>query len=274
MIWLIRMLHGILNIILTPLNGLSYEWGIAISSAVTGIVMLLIFRWTSNQERIRRVKDIIKAHILEIRLYKDSPRIIMRALGRILLKNGLYLRYALVPLLIMIVPVFLILIQLHFRYEYRSIRAGESVLVKAFVKPSAGVNIADVRLEPPDGISVVTGPLHIPQFHEVDWRIKVQNEGHYLLNFRYGDIRVTKELVAVQDMHSIAPKTVAADVNSVFFNPIEKPLPVNSAFFCLQIIYPRRINKFLGIEVNWLVVFFVLSLVFALVLKGPLKVEI
>ena len=45
-------------------------------SLLTALLMLLVYRLTSNQQRIRAVKDKIIAHLLEMRLYKDSlPKI-------------------------------------------------------------------------------------------------------------------------------------------------------------------------------------------------------
>jgi len=55
-----------------PFRGMTPWIGMAVISLVTGIFMLLIFRLTSNQKGIRQVKDKIKAHLMEIRLFKDN----------------------------------------------------------------------------------------------------------------------------------------------------------------------------------------------------------
>ena len=274
MIWLIRAIHGCINFILTPLNGLSYAWGIVLCSAFTGIVMLLIFRATSNQAQIKRVKDIIKAYILEIRLYKDSPRIIMSAFGHILVKNLVYLRYAFVPLLIVIIPVSLILMQLHFRYEYRGFRPHEAVLVKAFLKAEAAQDIHLVSLTASDGLEVETPPLHIEKYNEVDWRIRVRKQGVHFLTVHGRDMDVVKSLNAVERLLPLSPKRVSPVWSAVLFNPGEQPLPPQSPFSSVEIVYPQRVNILLGVQLNWLVAFFILSLIFALVLKGPMKVEV
>jgi hypothetical protein len=274
MVWLAQVVHGIFNAILTPLNALSFSWGIVISSLVTGLFMLVIFRWTSNQQQIRRIKDMIKALILEIRLYKDSPRIIMRAFSAILIKNLLYLRYAVTPLLFVFIPVSVILIQLHFRYDYRPVSVGETVLVKIFLKNGQTALAQDVSLTASDGLIVETAPLHIPQNSEMDWRLKVTQQGYHTLTFSCGDFKATKSLSAVQNFKPVAPRRIDARLSSVYFNPIEQPLTRESPFSAIEINYPHRINRLWGLNVNWLAAFFVLSLIFALALKGPLKVEI
>lgn len=91
--------------------------------------MLIIFRYTSNQEKIKETKDRIKAHLLEIRLFKDDLRILLSAQKSILLYNVNYMKHALKPMVFMIIPVAIILIQLDGWFGYRPLRLGESAII-------------------------------------------------------------------------------------------------------------------------------------------------
>ena len=53
-------------------------------SLLTALLMLFVFQLTSNQAGIRRAKDRIKAHLLELRLFKDNMRVTLWAQGGIL----------------------------------------------------------------------------------------------------------------------------------------------------------------------------------------------
>ena len=88
--------------------------------------MLMIFKKVSNQNRIALIKDRIKAHILEMRLYNDNILFSFQALGSISKWNLRYLGNALKPMIVLMIPVMIILIQLSIRYEYRPLKAGES----------------------------------------------------------------------------------------------------------------------------------------------------
>jgi uncharacterized membrane protein (DUF106 family) len=64
--------NTVFELILTPFRNMSPWYGMTVVSFLTGFLMLFIFRFTSNQEGIRRTKNRIKAHLLELRLFKDS----------------------------------------------------------------------------------------------------------------------------------------------------------------------------------------------------------
>ncbi len=271
MVFLAKSLNALFNFILAPLSLLPAAWGLFTASVVTGVVMLVVFRYTSDQQKIKKTKDVIKSFILEIRLYKDSPRVIMRAFGKILFKNAIYIRYAFVPLLIVFVPVVLILINLDARYAHRGIEPGETVVVKSIRDENRG---KDVNLTVPEGIHIETPPLHIPAEKAVIWRLAVAKAGQYDLKFSVNGHTETKSLYAMTKPVKLSARRGPSRFLQVLLNPAEKPLPPDSPFRSLSVDYPARENKILGLRVHWLITFFVLSLVFAFALKGPLKVEI
>ena len=55
-----------------------------IVAGVTGVLLLLVFKFTSNQAKIGRVRNEINANLLALKLFKDSTRVSLRAQGRIL----------------------------------------------------------------------------------------------------------------------------------------------------------------------------------------------
>ena len=61
-------------------------------SIVIGPLMVIVFRYTSDQKAIGRAKDRLKAHLLAVRLFQDQLPVVMRAYSRILRGAGSYLR--------------------------------------------------------------------------------------------------------------------------------------------------------------------------------------
>jgi len=107
----------IVDTVLLPFRSLSPWFGLAVVSLLTALLMLEVYKLTSNQSAIRRAKDRIKAHLLEMRLYKDSLRVTLRAQAGILKANLAYMGANLKPLLVMIVPLVLILARLSVWYD-------------------------------------------------------------------------------------------------------------------------------------------------------------
>jgi hypothetical protein len=56
--------------------------------------------------------------------------------------------------------------------------------------------------------------------------------------------------------------------------PVEPPLPSNGTIASIQVDYPERAIALLGWETHWMVVFFLLTMVLAFVLRRPLRVQI
>lgn len=100
-----------------------------IISAAAGVVFILIFKYTSDQKAIGRAKDKFKANMLAMKLFKDELGVTLRsavgAFGRVFQR----LFYSLRPLLVMIVPVALLLVQMSLWYEARPLRVGEEAMV-------------------------------------------------------------------------------------------------------------------------------------------------
>ncbi len=53
-------------------------------ASVTGVLLLAVFKYTSAQDAIRRVRNDINANLLALKLFKDSAMVSLLAQGRIL----------------------------------------------------------------------------------------------------------------------------------------------------------------------------------------------
>ena len=156
------LLNGLFDVLLYPFRSLDAWWGMIVVSLLTGLLMLAVFRVTSNQAGIRAAKDRIKAHLLEMRLFKDNFRVSLGAQRQIMTANLKYLGYSAKPLLVMIVPLVLILIQLNFWFGYEPLAVGEPAIVK--VRLAAGVDPlkTELSLEAPGSVRSSRRPSGSP----------------------------------------------------------------------------------------------------------------
>jgi hypothetical protein len=72
-------LARVTDILLLPFSGWHPLAGLSVVSLATAVVMLVIFRRTSNQQKLAAVKRSIHAGVFEIRLYNDDFFAILRA---------------------------------------------------------------------------------------------------------------------------------------------------------------------------------------------------
>jgi uncharacterized membrane protein (DUF106 family) len=269
------VVSGLFDLLLGPFRAMSPWIAMAVVSLLTGFLMLYIYRLTSNQDGIRRVKNLIKAHLLELRLFKNDLAVSLRAQGSILAANLKYIGYAFKPLLVMIVPVLIILIQLNDWFGSRPLQVGERALVIVRLAESYSPTETDLRLEAPAGLVVETPPLRIEEDREVDWRIRAESPGVHDVTLRWGDQSAAKKVV-VGDGRLARVSTARVRTNAwrEISHPGERSLPSDAPLKTFEVRYPeRRLNLF-GIGVHWLVAYFILSVVLGFAFKGVFKVTI
>jgi hypothetical protein len=242
-------------------------------SLLSALVLLTIFRYTSNQRAIRATKDRIIAHLLEVVLYRDELRVVLRAQVRLFRDSLRYLCHALVPLACMAIPAGVLLLQIDLRYGHRPLRLGEPV-VAAVTFAGEGGSLDPVTLSAPRGVEVQTPALRILALREVDWRVAATAPGTYDLRVQGAGPEVTKRVVVGTGLAPISVERVRGGLREQFLHPGEAPLPSAGFIESVRICYPRFFLQLSRWRLHWIWPWLVLSMAFGYLLKGPLKVQV
>jgi hypothetical protein len=108
----------------------AFRWspglGLALLSASAGVGMLWVFQKTSNQARIKAVKRLVQAHLLELRIYRDEPGVMWQAQKSLLGANLRYMALMLQPALVMAIPFAILLVHLDAFYGRSPLPVGAS----------------------------------------------------------------------------------------------------------------------------------------------------
>ncbi|RPI29453.1 MAG: hypothetical protein EHM61_01630 [Acidobacteria bacterium] len=268
-----RILARPFDWILSPFGDVHPLFSLALVSLLASVILLLAFRWVSDQTALREVKDRIHAHFLELKLFRHDVSVIWSAEKQILRYNLLYLTHLVTPLLVTLPVLAWFLVSLEPWFSSRPLRVGEAAIVSIFVKPEEGNLLRDIHLAGNEGLEVETPALRTLSENRADWRVRALAPGEYQLEFlldREGTNRL-KKLVRVS-RERIAP--VARSLSdggwlAVFENSQEVPLPPTSGVERIEVDYPEAEIVVRGWAVNWVVGFLVFSLVFAFLLKRP-----
>lgn len=268
-----HLMSTLFDLLCVPFKHLHPWAGLLAFSLFTGLFMLLIFRFTSNQAGIRKAKNRIKAHFFEIRLFKDDLGLMLEAQKNILKANLTYLKYSLNPMLFLIVPVVLIMIQLSVRFDRHPLQAGESAMVKLKFNEAASFD-ESALLAVPEGVELETPALRIREENEIDWRIKAQKKGAFDLEFTLNAGAVTKRLVVDEKFTKLSVKRVSGSILQQLLYPAEKSIPEEMGIAYIEIAYPPLVYTVFGWSIHWLIIFFVVSIATGFMLRGFFKVEI
>jgi len=270
-------LLGILNPICTAIGDAVYAviglfpiWlGLTLVSVIAGVLMLLVFRYTSNQEAIGWAKDDIKANLLALKLFKEDLGVTLRAQCRLLWAVGRLQRYMFTPFLIMLLPMLLGLAQMAVRYQWRPLHPGEEAFIKMKLAEDH-TNPRTAELEPGEAVSIEVGS--VPGAGEIAWRVRGRTPGRHALRFRIGDSVVEKELVVGKGFERVSAERPGHRWTAQLLHPVEGRLPADSPVESIVVEYPSR-DSYIHGEGWWLLTFFVVSLIAALVLSPVFKVR-
>src|SRR5882762_3483709 len=172
---------ALLNTVLTFLFGLVYGtfkwlgpfWSLVVISALVGILLVWIFGKVSNQAAIQKTRNRLSAELIALRLFKDDLRVFFGIQFQVLVWTMKYFRHSLVPMLILMVPAMIILIQLNLHYASRPLRVGEQTLVKVKLRdPAALARGANLTLQAPGNLKIETEGVRVDEMKEICWRIR------------------------------------------------------------------------------------------------------
>ncbi len=247
--------------------------GIVLISLLTALLALVIFRYLSPQRSIRAMKDRIISHLLEVWLYRDDPRVVLRAQMRLLIDNLRYLACALLPLACMIVPMAVLLVQADLRYGHRSLHVGERAIVTVRLSPGSG-SLDQLSLSAPGGVAPDSPALRLPAEGEIAWRLRALSPGVHRLRIAVRGREFTKEVVVEKPGARLSARRVAPGLWQQFLNPPEPPLPADGGISWIEVSYPASHLRLLRWRLHWVWPWLVLSMAFGYALKGPLRVHL
>ena len=269
--------NSIINAVSAPLLGwigLVPGWvSNTIISAVVGILFLVVFKYTSNQKAIGKVKDTVKANMLALCLFKESIIITLKTETKLFKSAAVLLLYSVKPVLIMFFPFILILAQLSLWYQKRPLNVGEETLVTVQFNNNISAEPLKVTLQPTSSIETVLGPVTISSKNQVIWKIRALKEGYHTIAFDVNSKVLTKELAVGNGFMPTSPIRPGYHPLDIILYPAESPIPPESVVESISIDYPDRNDRFAGTD-WWVIYFIICSIAFAFLFKPVLKVKL
>jgi hypothetical protein len=272
-LWLGTAANALGRSLLAPIGFLPGWLSATVTSAVTGVLLLAVFKYTSNQRAIKRVRDDINAQLLAIKLFKDSASVSLKAQGRILVGAFRLFMLAIVPILVMALPVTLLLAQLALWYQARPLRIGEDAVVVLNLNSAVGSAWPAVSLQPTDAVDVTAGPVHVQSKREVCWNVRPRKLGSYQLEFQVGGQSHTKEIAAGEGFMRVSRLRPGWDWTSILLNSWEPPFHPGDPVRSIEIDYPVRSSWTCGTDL-WVIYWFTVSMIAALCFRRVMNVAV
>ena len=245
---------------------------VCVISIVVGLVMVVMFRYTSDQKAIARAKNQLKAHLLAVRLFQDQLQVVMRAYGRILSGTARYLRLAFAPFLIAIIPITFLIVELDRYFGWESLQPGQAFLLEAKMKNADELNAVELLLPPQ--ISASAPAVHDAADNSVSWRLVAASDGNYDVHLTSGGESLSKQVWVSSRLQRLSVERLQAAWWKRMFSSTEPALPLNGSIQAISVDYPSREVGVFSWKANWILWFFFISLVAGFIFKSALGIEV
>jgi hypothetical protein len=272
-VWLNAIANLCGRVLLAPIALLPGWLSATIVAAVTGVLLLVAFKYTSNQKAIKRARNDINANLLALKLFKDSAPTVFKAQGGVMYGALRLFVLSLVPMLAMAIPVTLLMAQLGLWYQSRPLRVGEEAVLGVRLSGDPNEKLPELMLDPTDAVEIKLGPVRAQRERSVFWNVVAKKPGTWQLVFHAGDIAAEKELAISDGFLRASMLRPSRNWSDVMLHPWEQPFANDSTVQSIEIDYPQRQSWTSGTN-NWIIYWFVASMVAAFCFKPWLNVNI
>ena len=271
--WLNGAMTALFDLLRGPIAALPAWLSLTVISATLGVVLLILFKYTSNQTAIGRVRDKIKARLLAMKLFKDNIPVVLKSQVQVFAAAVMLLIYSIPPMLVMIIPFCLVLGQLGRWYQARPLAVNETAVVTMQLSGQDNDPLPPVSLNSAEAAEILVGPVRVPSEHRVLWKIQPTQPGIHQLQFTIDGQQVQKELSAGSGLMPVSIKRPGLNIEDLILYPAEKPFDTSSPVQSIEIEYPDRTAPVTGSGV-WIITLFVISMIFAFLAKPFFNVKI
>ncbi len=232
-----------------------------IVSLLIGVLAAVVYKVAGNQGKIKSSNNRIKAFILEIRLFDHEPLLIIRATAGVFKNLPVYLFYTLKPVIVLIIPVVIILFQLHLYYSYSPFKAGDVSVVTIKIEDGNTLTRSDIKLAAPENVKIVSLPVFSASLNEFSWKIEMLKPGKGELVFKIKDRNFSKNIYVSDSMERICPSSEKKSSYKKITYFLFDGLPGDGKVESINVEYPPGEMKMFGANIHWLVVFLIFSLI-------------
>jgi len=243
-------------------------------SVVSAVWALLLFKAVTPQAKLTAVRDRLFGHIYEMGLYQEHLRVVARIQWALARANLRYLSLTLPALFVLTVPMLLTLAQLDGRFAHRPLAVGEETVFTVTMATDAVTDLDRIELTVTPGLRLKAGPVRDRVNGSLAWRILVDAAGEQELVVHESGRELVRRAVPIGDkLVTVGEKSDSNWLHALLF-PGAPVLSGSGPVVATTLSLPARTTTYLGLRLDWLVAFMIISLLAGLAIKDVLRVSI
>ncbi len=248
-------LDSLFNPVLLPLMNKSPFLGVLLVSLILSFIVVLVYKYFTNQEEMKRIKEAQKEYQQKFKDLKDKPDEAMKLQKEAMGKNFEYMKHTLKATLITMLPIILVFGWMNGHLAFEPIYPGEMYSITAQFKEGI---VGEAELIVDEGVELVslaTQPIN----SGVTWNLK-STEGEHILTVKGADIEQSKKVLITKELKSETPLSFYkhSDIEQIKIN-YNKLKPLGGF-------------EFFGWQPGWLGLYIFFSIIFSIGLRKVMKV--
>ncbi len=247
--------NKILDPVFGPLMALPDSLAIIILAILISLLVTVVYKYTTNQNLMKQLKDEIKEFQKELKDLKNNPKKMMEVQSKAMQTNMKYMAQSMRSTLITFIPIILIFGWMSSHYAFEPLRAGQEFSVSVYFQKNPS---GTVSINAPEQIAITGDKTKTVSGEKVSWVLSAEENGEYPITVEYNDRKFTKS-VLITDKKEYTPQT--------------ENFKKEDGIKMISIDYEKNIVlDFLGLKIGWLLAYIVFSIAATLLFRKVMKV--
>jgi len=243
-----------LDPVLNPLLKLPILWAIILLSFIIALIISVIYKYTTNQDLMKRLKEEMKEFQKQMKELRQDPQKMMAVQKKAMETNMKYMMQSMKSTLFTFIPIIIIFGWMNAHLAYEPIKPGQDFTTT--VNFNEGVK-GNIELVVPEGIGIQGDAAKEITDNKVSWLLQGE-EGEYLLEYKMDGSSYTRDVLITNENNYKAPIKKISDGK---INTIE--IGNNKM---------KVVNLF-GWKIGWLGSYIILSIIFSMALRKLMKLH-
>jgi len=241
-----------LGFIFNPFLGLPSFWTVIFISFIIAAVIVLIYKFTTNQKLMKDLKDEIKALQKEMKELRGEPEKAMHVQKRAMEVNMKYMMHSFKPTLITFLPIILIFSWMTSHLAFAPITPFQDFTATVDFN---GDFSGDITLDAPEGVTILGNSTRSVKDGSVVFSMNGA-EGDYILDFLVDGNPYDKEVKIDKRFYAPPAKTFKEGVVKSITLSNQKNIVMN----------------LFGWRLGWFGTYIIFSILFSMILRKLLRV--
>ena len=249
-------LDPVFNPVLLPLLNKSPFIGILILSLILSLIVVLVYKYFTNQQEMKRLKEQQKEYQQKFKELKDKPDEMMKLQKEAMGKNFEYMKHSLKATLITMLPIILVFGWMNAHLAFEPIYPGESYSITAQFKEGL---TGDAELLVDERMELLSPAVQAITAGGTTWSLK-STQGEHVVTIKAGSIQQSKKVLITTELKSEMPLSVYkhSDIEQIKIN--------------YNKLRPLGDFEIFGWQPGWLGLYIIFSIVFSVILRKVMNV--